>query len=86
MMIAILNGLWIWDEIFFNRYHTNYSKIGQLMETGMDNGDNSMTYPLSVELMENYHANFKCMTRTSWLVEPILSTGERKTNNGRPIR
>lgn len=82
MMIAILNGLWIWDEISFNRYHTNYSKIAQLMETGVDNGDpfvsNSMTYPLSVELMENYGADFKRMTRTSWVVEPILSSGEKK--------
>jgi putative ABC transport system permease protein len=82
MMVAILNGLWIWDEISFNTYHTNYKKIAQLVETGIEDGDpfvsNSMTYPLTVELMENYNANFKRMTRTSWVVEPILSSGEKK--------
>jgi putative ABC transport system permease protein len=81
MTVAILNGLWIWDELSFNKYHTNYKRIAQLTETGVRDGEpfvsNSMTYPLTIELMENYHESFKRMTRTSWALEPIVSTGER---------
>ncbi|HEY0652217.1 MAG TPA: FtsX-like permease family protein [Chryseosolibacter sp.] len=82
MAIAILNGLWIWDEISFNTYHINSNRIAQLTETGVRDGDpfvsNSMTYPLTVELIENYHHNFRRITRTSWPVEPIVSAGDNK--------
>jgi putative ABC transport system permease protein len=82
MTIAILNGLWIWDELSFNKYHKNYSRIAHLTETGIRDGDpfvsNSMTYPLSVELNENYSASFKRMARTSWVIEPIIASGEKK--------
>lgn len=82
MTVAILNGLWIWDELSFNKYHTNYSRIAHLNETGTREGNtfvsNSMTYPLTVELMENYSQHFKRMARTSWVVEPIVSSGENK--------
>ena len=29
MAVAILIGLWIYDELSFNKYHQNYDKIGQ---------------------------------------------------------
>lgn len=82
MTIAILNALWIWDELSFNTYHTNYKRIAHLNETGVRDGNvfmsNSMTYPLAMELKENYADNFRRIARTSWVVEPIVSSGGRK--------
>ncbi|MDQ2656546.1 MAG: hypothetical protein M3Y60_03920 [Bacteroidota bacterium] len=35
MSVAILIGLWIYDELSFNKYHSNYDRIAQVyrMET-----------------------------------------------------
>jgi cytoskeletal protein RodZ len=32
MAVAILIGLWIWDELSFDKYHQNYNSIAQVME------------------------------------------------------
>ena len=31
MAVAMLNGLWIWDEFSFNKYHRNYDRIAQVV-------------------------------------------------------
>ena len=35
MCVAILIGLWVYDELSFDRYHKNYDRIGQLMKSGV---------------------------------------------------
>ena len=32
MAVAMLIGLWIWDELSFNTYHKNYDRIGQVWQ------------------------------------------------------
>lgn len=32
MAVALLIGLWIWDELTFNRYHKNYDRIAQVWQ------------------------------------------------------
>ena len=32
MAVAILIGLWIWDELSFNKYHQHYDRIAQVMK------------------------------------------------------
>jgi putative ABC transport system permease protein len=84
MMVAILNGLWIWHELSYNKYFDNYDRIAQVAETGLDleRGGTwlgtTMTYPLGAELMENYHRHFKRIARTSWDADVILLVGEAK--------
>lgn len=34
MTVAMLVGLWIWDEINFNRYHKNYERIAKVYQKG----------------------------------------------------
>ena len=29
MAVAMLIGLWIWDELSFDKYHENYSRIAR---------------------------------------------------------
>lgn len=81
--VAILTGLWIWDELSFNKYHQNYSRIVQIMTRGADprNGpyvNNSVQYPLATELQTNYRNNFKHVIRASWPQDHILSAGDDK--------
>jgi hypothetical protein len=38
MAVAILIGLWIWDEISFNHYHTNHSRLGEIASIETFNG------------------------------------------------
>ena len=80
--VAILTGLWIWDELSFNKYHQNYSRIGQIMTRGNDarHGpyvNNSVQYPLATELQTNYKDNFKHVIRGSWVQDQILSVGNK---------
>ena len=80
--VAILTGLWIWDELSFNKYHENYSRIGQIMTRGHDakHGpyvNNSVQYPLATEIQTNYKDNFKHVIRASWVQDQILSVGDK---------
>lgn len=58
MAVAILIGLWIYDELSFDRYHQNYNKIAQVMQNQTWNGEaysgNAMPFPLGKELQTKY--------------------------------
>jgi len=32
MAVAILIGLWIYDEVSYNKYHKNYDRIAQVIQ------------------------------------------------------
>jgi len=81
--VALLIGLWIYDELSFNNYHQNKDRIGRILIRGNDPKEGpfvntSVPYPLATVLRENYKTNFKHVVRASWLQEYILSTGEKK--------
>ena len=83
MAVAILIGLWIYDELSFNTYHKNHDHIGRIFTRGNDAKEgpfinNSLSYPLATELRENYKQNFKHIVRASWEQEYILAAGEKK--------
>src|ERR1043165_3447720 len=64
MAVAMLIGLWVYDELSFNKYHKNYDRISQIMTRGSDpkNGpytNNSVQYPLAISLQTDYKNNFK---------------------------
>jgi putative ABC transport system permease protein len=82
MAVAILIGLWLYDELTFNRYHARHGKIAQVMTiftgTGEHGVNNSMPYPLFTELKNHYQGNFKNLVRISWQQDYILSAGDKK--------
>jgi len=83
MMVAILIGLWVWDELSFNKIHRNYDRIAQIMTRGKDAKDgpyvnNSVQYPLATELETNYKNNFRHIVKASWVQDYILSAGDKK--------
>lgn len=63
MAVALLVGLWVWDECSFNKYHSNYDRIAQVMKRANYDGEivagNYLPYPLTIELKTNYRQYFK---------------------------
>ena len=43
MAVAILIGLWMYDELSFNKYHNNYESIAQVMCRSSFNGESRTT-------------------------------------------
>ena len=79
----MLIGLWVYDELSFNKYHANYERIAQVMVRGNDPKEglfinNSIQYPLATELQTHYKDQFKHIVRASWVREYILSAGDKK--------
>jgi len=64
MVVAILIGLWIYDELSFNKYHKNYDRIVQIMKGSSYEGktylgQRHLPFPLIEELQTTYADNFK---------------------------
>ncbi len=82
MAVAMLVGLWMYDEFSFNKYHDNYDRIGQVVKSQTVKGGTgvgqTMTYPLGMMLRTEYADNFKRVVRASWVEEYILAAGENK--------
>ncbi|GAB3916412.1 ABC transporter permease [Larkinella terrae] len=83
MAVAILNGLWIYDELSFNTYHKNYDSIAQVTERGIRKEGNrysgtSLPYPLATELKANYQNYFKHILISQQPEDYILATGDTK--------
>ncbi|WP_227699015.1 ABC transporter permease [Spirosoma radiotolerans] len=82
MAIAMLIGLWIWDELSYNKYHQNYDRIAQVMQRGTFNGEfgagGYMPLPLGNELRTAFRDDFTYVVMSSWTREHILAYGENK--------
>lgn len=82
MTVALLNGLWIWDELSFNKSFANYDRIAQITKRELDlrkGGQwigTSMVYPLGTELIEKHSQEFEHIVRTSNDTESIFSVNE----------
>jgi len=81
MAVAILIGLWMWDEISFNKYHQNYDRLVRVMQHVTNNGEvqtwQNTPLPLAEELRKSYGSDFKHVTVAQG-ASCILSYGEKK--------
>ncbi len=61
MAVAVLIGLWVYDEVSFDRYHRCYDRIGQVMTTQTSNSQTvtfgATVVPLGNELRSKYGNN-----------------------------
>lgn len=80
MAVAILIGLWIYDEVSFNKYYKNYDRIGQLWQFVKFDVEKSsynvLPIPLADELRNKY-PDFKYVSLASQQ-NVILSVGDKK--------
>ncbi|GAB3954412.1 ABC transporter permease [Spirosoma harenae] len=83
MAVAMLIGLWIYDELSFDKYHKNYDRIAQVMQTQTINGNTStfaaIPIPLATELRTKYGDHFKHVVLSSWAEGHLLSFGDKKS-------
>jgi putative ABC transport system permease protein len=80
--VAMLIGLWIYDEISFNKYHKNYARIVQVMEqqtldSETQTGQN-VAIPVGKELETYYGDHFKHVVMSSWSTRHLLTYGDNK--------
>jgi putative ABC transport system permease protein len=82
MAVAMLIGLWIWDELSFNKYHQNYDHIAQVMQSKTFNGTVTTwvatSLPVEEELRKNYGSNFKHTGVMFWTGQHILTVADKK--------
>jgi ABC-type antimicrobial peptide transport system permease subunit len=86
MTVALLIGLWIWDELSFNAYDPHYKRVAQVMQSQTISGNTStqrpLPAPLGDELRNVYGNNFKRVVMESWSWSHILSTGDKNLLQG----
>jgi len=82
MAVAMLIGLWIWDELNYDKYHKNYDRIARVMQNQLFNGEistqNSNPAVLSQEIRNKYGSDFKYVLQSSWNFQHTLAVGEKK--------
>lgn len=84
MAVTILIGLWIWDELNYDHYHTNYDRVGQVQQYETRNGSTetwpAVPLPLGDDLKNLYGDNFKYVAMASWQGNHMLSKNENHLN------
>ena len=83
MAVAMLIGLWIWNELTYDHYHKNHDRIAQVMTTTAGNGGELNTgpgvaSPLGIELRAKYGSDFKNVCMTSSNQSRELAVGDKK--------
>ncbi|MFL5739883.1 MAG: ABC transporter permease [Flavisolibacter sp.] len=88
MAVAVLIGLWIWDEVTYDQYHGNHEQLAQVMTTFIDNDGkmgtgSAVCMPIGDELRRKYGSDFKNVSMASWNFGHVLAVDEKKiTANG----
>jgi hypothetical protein len=82
MAVAMLIGLWISDELSFNRYHKNYDSIVKVMDhqgmRGQKNSNDVLPVPLADALRSSYGSDFKYIVLARETEEHTIASGDKK--------
>ncbi len=82
MTVAILIGLWMYDELSFDKKFDHYNRIAQVYQNLDNNGERvtwrNVPYPLANELRNNYGSDFKHIVMAVNWNEHIVTIGDKK--------
>jgi putative ABC transport system permease protein len=82
MAVAIAIGLWIYDEVSYDKDNPNYDHIAQVIQNVNNNGEvqtwTNVPYPLADELRKSYGSNFKYLVMSAGTGNHILTMGDKK--------
>ncbi len=82
MVVALLIGMWVYDEVSFNKNFANHGRIAQVIQNVTNNGEvqtlSNVPYPLAEELRKNYGADFKHVVLSSEIDGHVLTLDEKK--------
>jgi putative ABC transport system permease protein len=81
MTVAMLIGLWIFDELSFDKSHKHYDQIARVMQNQTVNGEinslKAMPIPAAYELRQTYGSDFKNVTLSSWTNPHMVKYGDK---------
>lgn len=81
MAVSMLIGLWIHDELSYNKNFPNYNRIAQVMQHQTFNGDvgtqYSLPYLMGAELKKDYSGDFKYTCMASWNNQHVIKYGDK---------
>jgi ABC-type antimicrobial peptide transport system permease subunit len=84
MAITMLIGLWVWDELSYDRHYQNYDRIAEVWQTTTDNEGTwsfaAVPLPLANELRQSYPDDFKYVVPAALGSGGTLSYGDNKFN------
>src|SRR6476646_5585954 len=70
MAVAMIIGLWIWDELSYDKYHKNYDRIAQVMQHQTFNGEigtqTANPAVMAPEIRRRFGSDFKYVLQSSW--------------------
>jgi ABC-type antimicrobial peptide transport system permease subunit len=85
MAVATLIGLWIWDELSFDKHNKNYDTIAQLARKQTTNGEvfisensNHFPIPLAGELRSKFPEYFKNVALATEGFDQMISVDENR--------
>ena len=86
MAVALLIGLWIHDEVSFDRNFDHYDRIAKVIQNVTNNGEvstwTSVPFPLGDVLQKDYGNNFRKVVR-SVQGDELFTLGHKKiSENG----
>lgn len=81
MGVVLMIGLWVWDELSFDRYHKNYKRMSQAWQMVNFDGNNSfynsMPVPLAKELRTSY-GEVEAASMATYTKDFIVTYGDKK--------
>jgi putative ABC transport system permease protein len=82
MAVAMLIGLWVYDELSYDHYHSNHDSIAKIRQhttlNGVKQTGKAVPYPLIDELRNQYGNYFKYVVKSSYRMDHILSTNNKQ--------
>src|SRR5262245_13204940 len=82
MTVAILIGLWIYDEVSFNKNFKNDDRIATVVKNVTNNGEvqtwTNVPWPLADELRKNYGSDFEHIAMGYWIGDHVISIDDKK--------
>jgi putative ABC transport system permease protein len=84
MAVAMLIGLWIWDELSYNKNFDSYDRIVQVWQNQAFNGvvssQTAIPIPLGYKLRDDFKRDFKYVVLSTWTYKHIMAYGDKKLN------
>ena len=82
MAVALAIGLWIYDELTFDKGHRHHDRIAQVIQNVTNNGEvqtwTAIPWPLADELRKNYGSDFEQVVLTTSSYPHLLTTENKK--------
>lgn len=86
MAVSMLIGLWLYDELSFNKNFQNYDRIAAVIQNVTNNGEvqtwKQVPYPLADELRKNYGGNFRHIAMAVDRGDHLLAFDDKKLKQG----